>query len=155
MLQGTQRVKQLKAALPGIACQPQPAATTSPHLGIPESPQKPTSKSTDTPSLGAGEEGHGGGWHMPTSTRALLGQGMSALPSHAGTLQTSPGKELPLRGHLIPARLCDAQGMVEAKLNSERRTCALDDHTAQGGGRSVDPGPRQPPRVRGVSLGAG
>lgn len=83
------------------------------------------------------------------------GRGCRPFLSHAGTLQTSPGKELPLRGHLIPARFCDAQGMVEATLNSERGTCALDDHTAQGGGRSVDPGSRQPPRVGGISLGAG
>ena len=47
------------------------------------------------------------------------GQGTLALRSHTGTLQTSsPGKELVLRSHSIPACFCDAQGMVEVKLNS-------------------------------------
>lgn len=96
----------------------------------------------------------GGGTRQPPPV-LCWGRGCRPFLSHAGTLLTSPGKELLLRGHLIPARFCDAQGMVKVKLNSERRTCALDDHTAQGGGRSVDLWPRQPPRVGGVSPDAG
>lgn len=54
---------------------------------------------------------------------------------YRGTLQTSsPGRELVLLSHSIPARFCDAQGMVDVKLDSRAQGCALDGRAAWGGG---------------------
>lgn len=39
-----------------------------------------------------------------------------------------------LRSHSIPACFCDAQEMVDVKLNSQAQGCALDGRAARGGG---------------------
>lgn len=53
--------------------------------------------------------------HAPSS-HVRWGRGRWLLLLHTGTLQiSSPGKELVLRCHSMPACFLDAQGMVEVK----------------------------------------